>query len=72
MLEIDRKKKAPEPVPIGVKKRLKLLRNLVLMRVSISVAFPLRRGTQNNAPVPPDYQGGDRGNHRQTVGSYYI
>ena len=57
MLEIDRKKKAPEPVPIGVKNRLKLLRNLVLMRVSISVAFPLRKGTQNNAPVSPDYQG---------------
>ena len=57
MLEIDRKKKAPEPVPIGVKNRLKFLRNLVLMRVSISVAFPLRRETKENALVPPNYQG---------------
>ena len=29
MLEIDRKKKAPEPIPIGVNNRLKPLRNLV-------------------------------------------
>jgi hypothetical protein len=29
MLEIDRKKKALEPVPIGVNNRLKPLRNLV-------------------------------------------
>jgi hypothetical protein len=57
MLEIDRKKKAPEPVPIGINNRLKPLRNLVLMRVSSPVAFPLRRGTQNNAPVPPDDRG---------------
>ncbi len=29
MLEIDRKKKDPEPVPIGVNNRLKPLTNLV-------------------------------------------
>jgi hypothetical protein len=29
MLEIDRKKKAPEPLPIGVNNRLKPLMNLV-------------------------------------------
>ena len=57
MLEIDRKKKALEPLPIGVNNRLKPLINLVLTRVSSALAFPLRRGTQNNAPVPPDYQG---------------
>jgi hypothetical protein len=57
MLEIDRKKKTPEPIPIGVNNRLKPLRNLVLTRVSIPVGFPLRRETKENARVPPDYQG---------------
>jgi hypothetical protein len=46
MLEIDRKKKGPEPVPISLNNRLKPLINLLETR-----------GTQNNAPVPPDYQG---------------
>jgi hypothetical protein len=44
MLEIDRKKKALEPLPIGVNNRLKPLINLVLDASLATAPIPVLKG----------------------------